>query len=161
VFLKDYEQTKNHQFDLSKFDEPLAGSFSKEGGLNYMKMNKEIVDKDNFSCLFDGRMISKMGLGTDCSMDNDIKSDFVQYVSLKHALMSGGVNHIDTAVHFRKQLSERVTGAVLKTLVHKYHFTRDQFFVTSKQGCTSIDLAEDCPRQVEVMEVIASSSGKL
>jgi len=27
--------------------------------------------------------------------------DFLQYIGLKHALMSGGINHIDTASHFR------------------------------------------------------------
>lgn len=75
--------------------------------------------------------------------------------------MSGGVNHIDTAVQFRNQLSERVTGSVLNTLVQKYGFSREEFFISSKQGLTSVDEAEDCPREVEVKEVMANSSGKL
>jgi hypothetical protein len=50
---------------------------------------------------------------------------------------------------------------VLRTLVNKYGYSRDEFFISSKQGFTSYDQAEDVPIEVEVMEVIAESGGKL
>jgi len=91
----------------------------------------------------------------------DIQGDFVQYVSMKQALLSGGVNHVDTGAHFRYQQSERVVGAVLHTLQEKYGRPRSQFFITSKQGFTAFDEGERCPRDIEVQEVIAHSGGKL
>ena len=75
--------------------------------------------------------------------------------------MSGGINHVDTGSHFRFQNSERVIGEVLRTLCEKYGYTRDQFFLTSKQGFTSYCQEEDCPREVEIQEVISNSDGKL
>ena len=75
--------------------------------------------------------------------------------------MSGGINHIDTASHFRFQKSERVVGSVLHTLEEKYEIPRSQFFLTSKQGFTSFDELENCPRDIEVKEVISQSGGKL
>ena len=80
----------------------------------------------------------------------DTHADFLQYISLKHALMSGGLNHIDTASHFRNQKSERVVGQVIRTLSEKYGYDRDQIFISSKQGFTSTDDTEDCPREVEI-----------
>ena len=59
--------------------------------------------------MFDGRKISKMAIGTQ-SLNNDIQSDMFQYFALKIALMSGGINHIDTGFHFRNQSAERVVG---------------------------------------------------
>lgn len=90
-----------------------------------------------------------------------MKKDFVQYVTLKKALMSGGVNSVDTSCQFREQSAERVVGAVLRTLVEKYGFSRNEFFIHSKQGHIVNDHEEQCPGLVEVKEVIERSNGKL
>lgn len=58
-------------------------------------------------------------------------------------------------------MAERVVGSVLQTLVEKYGKNRQQFFITSKQGFSSFDYEELCPRDIEVKEVIAQSNGKL
>jgi aryl-alcohol dehydrogenase-like predicted oxidoreductase len=55
----------------------------------------------------------------------DIQSDFFQYIAVKHALMSGGINHIDTGYNFRNQQSDRVVGQVLRTLINKYGYDRE------------------------------------
>jgi aryl-alcohol dehydrogenase-like predicted oxidoreductase len=89
-----------------------------------LESNADIVDGDNFTKLYDGRPISKIACGTDGAKEG-IHGDFLQYIGLKQALMSGGVNHVDTAAHFRSQNSERVVGQVLRTLTHKYGYNRD------------------------------------
>lgn len=125
-----------------------------------MQSNIDFVHEDNFTTLFDETPISKLAMGTN-GYHISQQGDFLQYVGLKHALMSGGINHIDTASHFRDQSSERVVGKVLRTLNEKYGFNRDQFFISSKQGYTQFDEEEQCPRDVEIQEVISKSSGKL
>ena len=86
---------------------------------------------DNFTQLFDGRTISKIAMGT-IGPGYGLTDQFFQYISLKHALMTGGINHIDTAANFRDQSSERIVGQVLQTLHHKYEIDRENFFVSSK-----------------------------
>lgn len=54
-----------------------------------------------------------------------------------------------------------MVASVLHTLEEKYGRKRDQFFLTSKQGFTSFDEHEECPRDLEVKEVISRSGGKL
>ena len=110
--------------------------------------------------MYDGRIISKLAYGTE-GQKLGFSGDFLQYVALKHALMSGGMNHIDTAPQFRYHNSERITGQVLRTLCEKYGYFRDQFFISSKQGFTSYDEEKDCPLELEIEELIGKSNGKL
>lgn len=35
-------------------------------------------------------------------------------------------------------------------MANKYGFGRDQFFVSSKQGYTSHDYEDGCPREIEI-----------
>lgn len=56
------------------------------------------------------------------------------YNAIKTSVMSGGVNHIDTAPNYRYMKSERVVGKILTVLDNKYDIHRDQLFVTSKGG---------------------------
>ena len=139
---------------------PYAGSFSKEGAERYKNSNSDIVHPDNFTTLIDGRPISKMAAGT-ASLEYDDIDDFYQYLALKHTLRSGGVNHIDTGNHFRQQAAEKIVGACLRTLIEKYGYTRDMFFINSKQGHASHDSEDNCPIEVELQEVINQSNGKL
>ena len=61
------------------------------------------------------------------------------YDGIKTAVLSGGVNHIDTAPNYRYKKSEKTVGRILTTLDNKYGVARNQMFVTSKAGY----LAED------------------
>jgi aryl-alcohol dehydrogenase-like predicted oxidoreductase len=133
----------------------LAGSF--DGQKNFQS---DFVNDDNFTELFDGRSISKIAMGT-LGPSYGLTDQLFQYTSLKHALMTGGINHIDTGSNFSDQSSERIVGQVLQTLHQKYEIDRENFFVSSKQGYTAFDAEEDCPRDIEVQEVIARSNGLL
>jgi aryl-alcohol dehydrogenase-like predicted oxidoreductase len=56
------------------------------------------------------------------------------YDSIKTSVLSGGINHIDTAPNYRYMKSERTVGKILTTLDNKYDIKRDQIFVASKVG---------------------------
>jgi aryl-alcohol dehydrogenase-like predicted oxidoreductase len=66
--------------------------------------------------------------------DPDDKTDYQMYDSLKQSVLSGGINHIDTAPNYRYMKSERTVGKVLTSLQSKYGIKRDELFVTSKVG---------------------------
>jgi aryl-alcohol dehydrogenase-like predicted oxidoreductase len=67
------------------------------------------VNDDNFTELFDGRTISKIAMGT-VGPSLGLTDQLFHYISLKHALMTGGINHIDTGSNFCDQTSERIVG---------------------------------------------------
>ena len=56
------------------------------------------------------------------------------YDAIKTSVLSGGVNHIDTAPNYRYTKSEKTVGRILTTLDQKYGIKRDQLFVASKGG---------------------------
>ena len=109
---------------VKRKQKPLAGEFSHAGGKTYKESNQDIVHPDNFMKLYDGRELSKMVFGTSWPRVGQ-QGDFFQYLSLKHALLSGGVNHIDTGSTQRQQDAERVVGQVLQTVTQKYGYGRD------------------------------------
>lgn len=48
------------------------------------------------------------------------------------ALMSGGVNHIDTGHTYRFHRAEKLVGNVLRTLIEKHGYSRNEFYINSK-----------------------------
>ena len=97
-------------------------------------MNLE-VHPNNFKSPFEnqGLKVSTLGIGTYMGDPDDI-TDYMMYDGIKTAVLSGGINHIDTAPNYRYTKSERTVGRVLTTLDNKYGITRDQLFVASKGG---------------------------
>lgn len=49
-------------------------------------------------------------------------------------MLSGGVNHIDTAPNYRYLKSELTVGKIITALHSKYGIKRDELFVASKVG---------------------------
>lgn len=48
--------------------------------------------------------------------------------------MSGGVNHIDTAINYRYMKAERTIGAALNYLFRNSGIKRNELFIASKIG---------------------------
>lgn len=63
----------------------------------------------------------------------------MMYDAIKTSVLSGGLNHIDTAPNYRYMKSEKTVGRVLTTLDNKYGIAREQLFVTSKAGYVAED----------------------
>lgn len=80
---------------------------------------------DNFKSPFNSDLkISTLGYGTYMGDPDDL-TDYLMYDAIKQSVLSGGLNHIDTAPNFRYMKSERTVGKILTTLDSKYGVTRD------------------------------------
>ena len=101
------------------------------------------VHHDNFKSLFHQEMLrlSSIGIGTYMGDPDDV-TDFDMYNAIKTSVLSGGINHIDTAPNYRYMKSERTVGKILTVLDNKYNIGRDQLFVASKGGYVPEDATE-------------------
>lgn len=99
----------------------------------YEDLNLE-VHPDNFKSPFNSDLkISSIGYGSYMG-DYDDYTDFRMYDSIKTSVLSGGLNHIDTAPNYRYMKSEETIGKILTSLDNKYGITRDQLIISSKVG---------------------------
>lgn len=116
------------------------------------------VHPQNFKNPFEapGVKISSLGVGTYVGEPDDY-TDYLMYDGIKTAVLSGGVNHIDTAPNYRYTKSERTVGRVLTTLDNKYGVTRDQLVISSKGGY----IPEDAERMISRTDEINRMVGKL
>ena len=87
---------------------------------------------------FDGLNLSSIGLGTylgEPTTQDDIAIENAVYESVS----SGAVNVIDTAINYRAMRSERSIGKALLRLTRDKIITRDQLFISSKNGYITND----------------------
>ena len=82
------------------------------------------VHPGNFRTPFSSDLkISSLGIGTYVGDPDDL-TDFYMYDAIKQSVLSGGINHIDTAPNYRYMKSERTVGKILTTLENKYNIDR-------------------------------------
>ena len=87
---------------------------------------------------FDGLHLSTIGLGTylgQPTVEDDIAIEDAVYESIR----SGAVNVVDTAINYRAMRSERSIGKALLRLTKDEIVSRDQVFVSSKNGYITND----------------------
>ncbi len=94
------------------------------------------VNLDNFR-LFQGLTLSNVGIGTylgepDSQTDELVKNAVKQSISL-------GVNVVDTAINYRSQKAERSVGKAISELIRDGKISRDQIFLSSKNGYVTND----------------------
>jgi len=94
------------------------------------------VNKDNFK-EFQSLYLSNVGIGTYLG-DTDTKTDELVTNAVKQSVLSG-VNVIDTAINYRSQKAERSVGKAILELIQEGKITRDQIFVSSKNGYVTND----------------------
>ena len=110
----------------------LKGSATKAGTDKYYRraMNENEIDSfevhhENFRCPFDSEVkISTIGIGSYIGDPDDL-TDFDMYDAVKQSVLSGGINHIDTAPNYRYMKSEKTIGKALTTLESKYDIARE------------------------------------
>ena len=97
---------------------------------------------------FDGLRLSSIGMGTylgQPTQEDDLAVENAVYQSVK----SGAVNVIDTAINYRAMKSEKSIGRALMRLAKDGVISRDQVFISTKNGYVTND--GDYPN-VDVME---------
>ena len=129
----------------------LMGHATPEGTKNYV--NNAIKNRgkpaDHFR-VFDNLYLSSIGMGTYLGKPNkedDQSMENAVYESIK----SGGVNVLDTAINYRAMRSEKSVGRALLRLINDGIVTRDQVFVSTKNGYITND--GDYP-EIDVMEYV-------
>ena len=100
--------------------------FAKNSGINPVNFN----DFQNLS-------LSNVGIGTYLG-DPDNKTDELVTSAVKQSINSG-INVIDTAINYRSQKAERSVGKAISELVNDGKITRDQIFLSTKNGYVTND----------------------
>lgn len=83
------------------------------------------VSHENFRSLYQNEKmrLSSIGYGTYVGQPDDM-TDYLMYEAIKTSVLSGGVNHIDTAPNYRYMKSEKTVGKILTVLERKYDIDR-------------------------------------
>ncbi len=100
--------------------------FAKNSGINPVNFNN-----------FQNLSLSNVGIGTYLG-DADNKTDELVTSAVKQSINSG-INVIDTAINYRSQKAERSVGKAISELVNEEKITRDQIFLSSKNGYVTND----------------------
>lgn len=109
---------------------------------------------DNFKTPYGNNLkISSLGYGTYIGEPDDW-TDYQMYDAIKTSVLSGGINHIDTAPNYRYMKSERAVGKALTTLDNKYGIKRSELFVTSKAGYIPEDAEKMISRRDKIQIMI-------
>lgn len=94
------------------------------------------INQTNFK-EFMNLTFSNVGVGTYLG-DSDSKTDDLVTNAVKQSIHSG-INIIDTAINYRSQKAERSVGKAIKELVDEKVISRDQIFISTKNGYITND----------------------
>ena len=94
------------------------------------------VNQDNFK-EFEKLTLSNVGIGTYLG-DADARTDELVSAAVKQSILSG-VNVVDTAINYRAQKAERSVGKAISELIQENKISRDQIFVSTKNGYVTND----------------------
>ena len=100
--------------------------FAQNSGINQVNFNE-----------FQSLSLSNVGVGTYLG-EADTKTDELVTNAVKQSIISG-VNVIDTAINYRSQKAERSVGKAISELIQENKISRDQIFVSSKNGYVTND----------------------
>lgn len=114
----------------------MNGHATKEGTLRYKEKLGDQVSNEHFREIQE-LWISSIGFGSYLG-NHDDATDIGYQNALKHAI-GLGCNHIDTAINYRFQRSERAIGSALATVIKEGRFDRDELIVATKGGYIPFD----------------------
>ena len=116
----------------------VAGYATAEGTRKFMENAiKNGIANSHFRS-FNNLNFSSLGIGTylgQLTAEDDIDLENAIYNSLK----SGAVNVIDTAINYRSMKSEKNIGHAIKRLIEDKIISRDQVFISTKNGYITND----------------------
>ena len=113
----------------------ISGFATPKGTKNFTEKHDFVPDK-NFK-IFQELSMSNIGIGTYLG-NPDSETDLAVKEAVKKSIMSG-VNVIDTAINYRAQKAERSVGKAISELVEENKISRDEVFVSTKNGYVTND----------------------
>ena len=129
----------------------ISGYATSDGTKDFSKNSQ--VNLDNFK-IFEDLHLSNVGIGTYLG-NPDSQTDELVKNAVKQSILSG-VNVIDTAINYRAQKAERSVGKALSELIQEGKITRNQVFISSKNGYVT----NDADIQEDFMEYVMRELGK-
>ncbi|HEY7569999.1 MAG TPA: aldo/keto reductase, partial [Nitrososphaeraceae archaeon] len=87
---------------------------------------------------FDNLHFSSMGMGTYLGQTTD-KDDREMEEAVYASIKSGAMNVVDTAINYRAMKSEKSIGRALSRLINDGVVSRDQIFISTKNGYVTND----------------------
>jgi len=129
----------------------ISGFATSEGTKTFTQNSR--VNPLNFNT-FENLHLSNVGIGTYLG-DPDKKTDELVKNAVKQSVLSG-VNVVDTAINYRAQKAERSVGRAISELIEEEKVSRDQIFVSSKNGYVT----NDADIQEDFMQYVMRELGK-
>lgn len=124
----------------------LHGCATPEATAAYAARLRGDVVETHFRVSPGGLTISSIGLGTYLGQPDDATDTRYQEAILRALTL--GCNHIDTAVNYRCQRSERVIGRAVAHVIEQGTITREEIVIATKGGFVPFDNEQlDDPRQ--------------
>lgn len=119
----------------------ISGKATVEGTLNFAKKNSNEF-LFNYKKI-NGLTLSNVGMGTYLGDANSVTDDLVKS-AVKNSILSG-INVVDTAINYRAQKAERSVGSAINELIQEDKLSRDEIFVSTKNGYVTndADIQED------------------
>ena len=112
----------------------ISGFATSEGTKRFLENSK--ITQLNFKQIHN-LTLSNVGIGTYLGEPNE-KTDELVKNAIKTSILSG-INVIDTAINYRAQKAERSVGKAISELIHEGKITRDQIFISTKNGYITND----------------------
>ncbi len=112
----------------------ISGFATSEGTKKFAK--NAGVNQDNFK-EFENLTLSNVGIGTYLG-DSDARTDELVKNAVKQSIVSG-INVVDTAINYRAQKAERSVGKAISELIKEEKISRDQVFLSTKNGYVTND----------------------
>jgi len=112
----------------------IQGFATPEGTASFA--SKAIALKENFRKI-QNLTLSNVGIGTYLG-NPDLETDNQQKTAIKQSILQG-VNVIDTAINYRAQKAERSVGNAISQLIDNNDISREEIFVSTKNGYVTND----------------------
>ena len=113
----------------------IAGYATPEGTKKFVEKHTEIP-KQNYTNVHN-LTLSNVGIGTYLG-NPDIETDKLVEAAVKKSIL-GGINVIDSAINYRAQKAERSTGNAISQLINNNDISREEIFVSTKNGYVTND----------------------
>jgi len=112
----------------------ISGFATSEGTKRFLENSG--INPLNFKQIYN-LLLSNVGVGTYLGEPNE-KTDELVKNAIKKSVLSG-INVIDTAINYRAQKAERSVGKAISELIDEGKITRDQIFISTKNGYITND----------------------
>lgn len=137
----------------------IEGFATEKGTSRYVRyaVNEKGKPESHFR-IFDGLNLSSLGMGTYLGDATDYEDEAIEN-AIYESIKSGAMNVIDTAINYRAMKSEKSIGRALLRLIRDRIISREQIFLSTKNGYITNDGDFPAIGMMEYMQKMYISPG--